>query len=220
MSQEAKVIAGIVIATIVIIVGAAVLLGNPSPSSDQTNISGDKQSDRSMLVGETKNRIGTDSAKVEIVEFGDFQCPACGAAHPIVKSVIDKNSENVTFVFRHFPLPSHKNAMNAAKAAEAAATQGKFWEMHDMLYERQAEWENSASSKDVFTDYANQLGLDLTAFAEDFESEAISEKIQQEQNAGITLGVNSTPTFFINGEKAVGVLSEAEFQSKIDAAVK
>ncbi len=145
---------------------------------------------------------GSVNGKVTIVEFGDFQCPACGAYDPIVREAIEKNKNDVKFVFKNFPLTQiHRNALIASKAVESAGLQGKYWEMHDLLYDKQEEWSNSMNAKDVLANYAKTLSLDVNKFVTDLENKSIEENIFNEYKEGIKLGVQGTPTFFLNGRK-------------------
>lgn len=165
----------------------------------------------------TASAEATGSARVQVVEFADFQCPACGAAHPPIKQMLETYANDVTFVFRHFPLrTTHKNAQVAALAAEAAGAQGKFWEMHDTLFERQKEWEDSNDPVSKFADYAAELGLDVTAFRQAVEIEQFAGRIDEDVQDGLVLGVNSTPTFFVNGQKTTGALTVAQWQQVIE----
>ena len=217
LSQEAKVIIGITVVTIAIVVGAVFFLSQPGQQGTQAT---ERVTNTEQLLGDQRRAVKAEGAKVTIVEFGDLQCPACGAAHPIVKQVLADREGEVTFVWRHFPLPMHRNAMLAAVASEAAGEQGKFWEMHNMLFENQTEWAEENNAKEIFTGYAQELGLDTAKFTEALDSNFNAERIQTDMDEGIALGVNSTPTFFINGEKINGVISYDEFIQKIDAASK
>jgi protein-disulfide isomerase len=155
-----------------------------------------------VVVTQTDHVRGNPSGKVTLVEFGDFECPACGAYEPIVRQVTSDNKDILKVVFRHFPLTQiHRNALLGAKAAEAASLQGKFWEMHDILYDKQEEWGESLNARDFMTTYATTLGLDLAKFNKDIDSKAIEDKILAEYKEGIGLGIQGTPTFFINGKK-------------------
>lgn len=143
---------------------------------------------------------GGDKASIEIVEFGDYQCPHCGAAYPIVKEIQDTFGDQIKFVFRNFPLSeSHQYAQVAALAAEAASLQNKFWEMHDAIYERQ-----SHLSEDFLKTLAKELDLDVNQFEADIESDLVKEKVENDFESGIRSGVNGTPTFFVNGERFDG----------------
>lgn len=155
---------------------------------------------------------GDEDNKVLIIEYGDFQCPGCGDAHPVLDEVVDKYQDHVTFVFRNFPLPGHPNARAAAATAEAAGLQGKYWEMHDRLFETQAAWSSlsGATRTDMFTQYANDLGLDREKFLEDLESDAVMKKINFDRALGSKAGVTGTPSIFVNGEEADGYYKDGE----------
>lgn len=216
MTQEVKVVVGIAVVTLAIIVGAIFFMSKPSQQSQ--NI--ERVTDTQQLIGDAKRSINGATDKVTIVEFADFQCPACGAAHPIVKQILSDYKGKVTYVFRHFPLPMHKNAVSAAIAAEAAGEQGKFFEYHDLLFNNQKDWGESTNSQELFLSYAEMLQLDTAKFKEALDKKANAERIQTDQDAGIALGVNSTPTFFINGEKIPGIIQYEEFKQKIDPLLK
>jgi protein-disulfide isomerase len=163
---------------------------------------------------------GAKDGKLTLVEFGDFQCPACGAYEPIVRQVLADNPDTLKISFKHFPLTQlHRNALLAAKASEAASVQGKFWEMHDIIYDKQEEWSESLTARDYFLAYATTLGLDTKKFLTDIDSQAIEDKILAEYKEGIALKVQGTPTFFLNGKKLENVGSLEAFNKAIkDAA--
>lgn len=143
---------------------------------------------------------GDDSASISIVEFGDYQCPYCGDAYPIMKEIEETFDHQIRFVFRHFPLTNaHEFAFSAAIAAEAASLQGKFWEMHDALYENQYRL-----NAELFDELAETIGLDLEQFQQDSTSEKIKRKIEDDFDSGVRSGVNGTPSFYINGTKFDG----------------
>ena len=165
---------------------------------------------------------GTKDAKVNIVEFGDYQCPACAYASPIVQELVKayKNNPNVNFVFRNFPLPQHSNAMISAEASEAARVQGKFLEMSEMLYGRQNEWSGNSKALEIFIGYAKELGLDINLFTDSVSQEKFKDIIIKDRSDGQALGVNSTPSFFINGEKLNGIPGLEEFKKIIDGKLQ
>ena len=218
MTNEVKILAGIGIATLAIVIGAAFFLGGkPAPGQEAEKITADQIK---QLTPESSHRIGNKKAKVTIVEFGDYQCPACGLAHAVVTQLLNEYNGRISFVFRHFPLPMHKNAQVAAMAAEAAGEQGKFFEMHDALYENQKEWSESNNPvDDYFVAYAKKLELDLDKFKSDIDAKKYEKIIQQGITDGTALVINSTPTFFINDEKINGGLPYNEFKEKIDKAL-
>jgi protein-disulfide isomerase len=144
--------------------------------------------------------LGSESANVTLVEYGDYQCPSCGEAYPIVKELMSQLDRQLLFVFRNFPLATvHPHAETAAEAAEAAGTQGQFWEMHDMLFENQDALDN----EDI-VQYAAALGLDETRFIRDLAGHANAARVREDFLGGVRSGVNGTPTFFINGARHDG----------------
>lgn len=169
----------------------------------------------------SQNVIGKNTKKVVLVEYGDFQCPACGQYHPLVKQLISKYQNDIEFQFRNYPLQQiHPNARVAARAAEAAAKQGKYWEMHNLLYEQQDNWKSSTSANTVFEGYASQIGLDTAKYKTDFASDAVNATINADFAEGTKLGVNSTPTFFLQGKKITNPQTADGFYKLIDAAIK
>lgn len=165
--------------------------------------------------------VGAGTAGVTLVEFGDFECSACRSYYPIVKQLEEKYGDKLKFQFRHFPLvQTHKNAMIAHRAAEAAGRQDNFWQMHDLLYERQTAWGQSSNAIAIMEDYAAELGLNIDQFKSDFASESVNDTISADTKAGQALGVNSTPSFFINGKKVDPLPSDvAGFSKLIDEAI-
>ena len=146
-------------------------------------------------VGENDHIQGAGNADVTLVEYGDYECPHCGRAHRIVKKVQEKMGDRLRFAFRHFPLTqAHPHALHAAEAAEIAATQDKFWEMHDLLYENQ----NALDDASLIA-YAEEIGLDVEKFTEHLRSDTFEEKVRADFMGGVESGVNGTPTFFIDG---------------------
>jgi protein-disulfide isomerase len=148
--------------------------------------------------------FGKPDSRVVLIEYGDFQCPGCGSAFPTVEKVVEKYEDKITFVFRNFPLTGiHPNARVAAAAAEAAGQQNKFWEMYRLLYENQNSWSNLGTSErtDYFVSLAEQLALNKETFLSDLSAQAINQKINFDMAVGKKAGVDSTPTFFLNGEK-------------------
>ncbi len=212
MSTDQRIIA-IVAVLSVLILGYAVFFLGKSPAGTS------EPADLSVLVRPDSNKIASDSAKVTIVEFGDYQCPACAVANPVVKQLVEEYQGRINFVFRHFPLPQHQHAMVAAKAAEAAGEQGKFWQMHHLLYENQTKWENSQSPSEIFTQYAREIGLNEEQFKQSLNSDKFFDKINGDRNDGNTIGVNSTPTFYINGVKTAG-FSAPDLKQQIDKALQ
>ncbi len=210
MSRETKIMIGIGLAFVAVI--AVIGFGiksqmNPTPA------------DNTLLIKASSHSTANPSAKVNLVEFGDYQCPACGAAYPVVKKITDdyKTNPNFNFVFRNFPLSQHQNAQIAAQAAEASGAQGKYWEMHDALYENQDKWSENGKPLDLFVGYAQKIGLDINKFKADVQSSKYSSVISSDYQDGVALGVNSTPTFYLNGKAIVGVPTYADLKAQIEA---
>jgi protein-disulfide isomerase len=158
---------------------------------------------------------GPKNAPVTIVEFSDFQCPPCGEVRPLVKQVLDAYPKEVKLVYKMLPLTSiHNNAMAAAKAAVAAGRQGKFWEMHDILYQNQ-----DALGTDNLTAFAGKIGLDVPRWVKDFSSAEVEAQVRKEAGEARAAEVDGTPTFFVNG-KRLADRSFDEFKQLIDAALK
>ncbi|HEX3233419.1 MAG TPA: thioredoxin domain-containing protein [Gemmatimonadales bacterium] len=151
-------------------------------------------------VGERDHVLGGADARVTLVEYGDFECPDCGRAYPVLKAVQKALGPNLRFVFRHFPLPaSHPHAAAAAEAAEAAAGQERFWEMHDRLFEHQTALDESDLRK-----HARKIGLDLERFENDMRLHTHERRVREDLASGSTSGVHGTPTLFINGQRYDG----------------
>jgi protein-disulfide isomerase len=154
---------------------------------------------------------GKADSKVYMITYGDFECPACNAWEPEVQKITEEYKDEVAFIFRHFPLTDkHINAFAAARASEAAAKQGKFWEMHDLLYEKWSQWQgNNKSAQTTFEGYAEELSLDLNKFKEDYQSSEVADRINSDLASAKVIGATGTPTFAVNGEIIdVGSVSE------------
>ncbi len=170
----------------------------------------------------SEHKIGAGKKGVTLLEYGDFQCPSCGTFFPIVEQVKAKYGDDITFQFRNFPLTQiHNNAMSAHRAAEASAKQNKFWEMYTILYSRQQIWSNSKNATQNMEDYASEIGINVEQFKTDFQSTEVNSIINADIAEGNKLGVDSTPTFFINGKKVDDIEPTLESFSKvIDEAIK
>jgi protein-disulfide isomerase len=173
---------------------------------------------------------GSATNEIILVEYGDYQCPSCGGAHPNLNTLMEEYGDDITFVFRNFPLTAiHPNALTAAAAAEAAGLQGKFWEMHDMLYENQSDWSNADTSRrtSIFSGYASSLGLDSERFSTDLAGRTVTQKVNFDMALGRSVGTSATPTFFLNGEKlsdeaANGIVQGdlAPIRAQLDALIE
>jgi len=158
-----------------------------------------------LPVGDRDHSSGPADAPVTLVEYGDYQCPYCGQAYPIVEEIRKRLGERLRFVFRNFPLSQvHEHAEHAAEAAEAAAAQGKFWEMHRTLYENQAALEN-----EDLLGYLGQIGCDVRKAADELAKGVYTKRVREDFRGGVKSGVNGTPTLFINGSRYDGNWSDA-----------
>ena len=156
-------------------------------------------------VTEHDHTAGPDDAPITLVEYGDYECPYCGMAYPIVKDIQRRLGDQLRFVFRNFPLrESHPHAEHAAEAAESAGAQGKFWEMHDIIYEHQQALED----EDLLA-YAEAIGADPGRVAEDLINGTYVKRVRDDFRSGVRSGVNGTPTFFVNGERYNGPWADA-----------
>ncbi len=171
-------------------------------------------------LGATDHVRGPANAPVTLIEYGDFQCPACEAYFPYIERLYNESSSTMKQVFRQFPLSQHANAALAAQASEAAAMQGKFWEMYTTLFSKHLDWTELPDPHAVFIGYAKDLGLNVAKFTADLDSDAVKKIITDQQNEGISLGINGTPTFFVNGKAISNPQSYDAFKSIIDAAAK
>lgn len=208
MQRETKILLGIIALVVAGLIGIFMVFNKPGSAT---------ATDAERLVREDSQKQGTGS--VQMVEFGDYQCPSCGAAHPTVVKLMQEYDGKVQFVFRNFPLETiHKNALIAAKYAEASAKQDKFWEMHDKLYESQTEWSDLPDPSAKFAVYAKDLGMDADKLKTDANDAAILTLIRRDQEDGNALGVTGTPTFYVNG-KQIANSDYASLKSAIDAAL-
>ena len=163
---------------------------------------------------------GNASSTVIVFEYGYFQCPACRSYYPLVREMEQEYGDKVAFVFRHFPLAMHMNAEFAARAAEASAKQGKFWEMHDLLYEKQEEWANQSDFSTFFEGYAKLIGISVDQFKTDFNSKEVKDLVKGYKNYGNSIGIQGTPTFYIGGKKIENPTSAEAFKLLINQALK
>jgi protein-disulfide isomerase len=201
-----------IIAVIVVIFGGILLLNNKDAKAP-TSAGGAKP---------TNHIEGQGKTGVTLTEYGDYQCSFCGEFYPAVKQTVAKYNEQIFFQFRNLPLlEAHQNAFAAARAAEAADMQGKFWEMHDILYENQNAWSKSNNPQTIFGQYASQLGLEVAKFNKDAASSQVNNIINADINAFVKTGnEKSTPTFFIDGKKVNPTdISVAALSKLIDAGI-
>ncbi len=161
-------------------------------------------------------KIGTSSAGVTLIEYSDFQCPACAAYYPLVSQLISEFEGKLLFAYRFFPLPNHKNGMIASQAGFAAHKQGKFKEMQDMLFINQNSWANEGNPQEIYIGYAIKIGLNIEQFIADMNSDETKKFIKKQYSEGAGIGVNSTPTFFVNGAKILNPRTYDDFKKIIE----
>ena len=172
-----------------------------------------------VYAGTSKN------SKVTLIQYGDFQCPSCATVSPKLNALAKKYGEKITIIYRNFPLSIHPNALSAAAAAEAAGLQGKYWEMHDLLYEKQTEWgsANATERTEFYKKYAKEVGVkDEEKFIADMKSSNISKKIAFDKALGVDAKITGTPSFFLNGEEIKNDVwgDDEAFAAKIDGLLK
>ncbi|HET7673646.1 MAG TPA: thioredoxin domain-containing protein [Candidatus Saccharimonadales bacterium] len=205
----------------VLVVAVLALFGifTLTKKSSSDNQSGNGTQDKSSQLSEHKKGAGT--AGVTLIEYGDFQCPICKQYYPIVQKVQETYGDKITFQFRNFPLTQlHPHAFEAARAAEAAGLQGKFWEMYDLLYQNQDTWAKSPSAGSIFASFAEQLSLDKAKFQADSSSEQVANIINADVRAAQDIGAGGTPTFVLNGKKLDKNPTDVEgFKQLIDAEI-
>lgn len=180
--MNSKNIQVIAFAVFVVVVGVAIYMGVSGNSSDN-----DERNEQT-------------AQQVQILKYSDFQCPACATFVPAVKQLKEDYGDLIDFEYRHFPLDGFQYSRLAAHSAEAAREQDKFTEMHDLIFEYQQEW-SSGGAREMFFDFADQLDLDMEQFEQDVESEEIASRVESQKQEGIRRMVNSTPTFFMNGQR-------------------
>jgi len=213
MKTETKLLAGVLVSCLVLVLGAIFILGkgNTRPSLDNN---------QALNVDYSRGKkIGSDSAKVKLVEFSDLQCPACKSVEPYVKQVVERSKDNFQFIYRHFPLTQHIHSKKAANFAEYAATQNKFWEIHDKLFDTQDEWSGLSDPSNYFADLGFQFGLDKDKIKEAISKGQFERIINEDLAEGNRLGVDATPTFYINGRK-LGLQSFSELVTVVDQELK
>lgn len=186
----------LILAAIIVIVGGIFWFSKAKQNSPTTGTNSKSSSQGSNHV------TGNPNSKVVLVEYGDFQCPSCGQYFPIIEQVRQKFGDKIKFQFINFPLVQiHQNAMAAARAAEAASNQGKFWEMYELLYQNQQSWASVQNVNPIFEQYAAQIGLDVNKFKTDMASEAVASTINADIARAQAIGASGTPTFVLNGKK-------------------
>jgi len=180
--------------------------GTVTPITNNPNSPPPVNTNDSVVTGvagaEPPHILGPNSAPAKIEEFGDFECPPCGAFHPVLVQMHKEFGDKLQITFREFPLaPAHQHAIAAASAAEAAGLQGKFWEMHDLLYESQKTWHEAFDVRPIFEGFAKQIGLDMNRYQNDLNGDQVAARILNDGKRGHSMGVKGTPTVFLNGRE-------------------
>lgn len=214
--NKAAIALGVLVTSAVVVL----LLVVQSRGGDQPAPVATGSPEESMLVREDSRILGEEgSSGVTFVEFLDFECEACAAAYPAVEQLRQEYAGEVTFVARYFPLPGHFNAERAARAVESAARQGELEAMYQRMYETQAEWgEAQVPHDDLFRGFAEEIGLDMQQYDADYASDEVAARVQRDIDDGLELGVQGTPTFYVDGEPLQPRTYE-DFTSAIDAAL-
>ena len=208
----------IILAVLGVALGSAWYLTRPTPASPDGPTTGatpqpatcstgsqaptpQPVANRGVPGAEPAHTLGPANAPAHIEEFGDFQCPPCAIFHPILEQMEAEFGDKLRVTFRHYPLPNHQHAMAAASSAEAAGLQGKFWQMHALIYEHQNEWKDQFDARPIFEGYARQIGVDVERFKRDVGSTLVAQRIFQDSKRGQSVGVKGTPTVFLNGRE-------------------
>jgi protein-disulfide isomerase len=203
LTGETKFFLGIVALTIAIIIIAIPIFTKPAPILS-----------RSDLLPDYVHTQGNKDAKVFLVEFSDFQCPACRTAKPIVDEILSKYKDKIVFGYRYFPLDQHPFGQKSAEAAEIAAQSGKFWEMGNLLFDNQ-----DILSDETIASLAAQLGLDKNSFAKDMTDHKYKDRVAKDRDYGVQIGISATPTFYLNGQK-VDLSTYADLSTAVANALK
>lgn len=200
---------------IIAVIGGLVWVGEMQDKSvaQPSPISGD--------VTAVDHTMGPETAAVTVIEYADFQCPTCATYAPVLEQLQRDYSDNLKIVYRYFPLQTiHPNATLSAQAAEAAGIQGKFWEYHDLLFSRQSDWSNEKNPTEKFTNYAQELGLNLDQFKTDLDSKDTKNRVNADYRSGLSAGVQGTPSFFMNGAPMENPRGYEAFKAAIDAELQ
>lgn len=215
-----KFILGIVVSSIILLAGGIWFANRMVNSSDSKNTDVAAENKQLLEVVADDHSKGNPNAPIVLIEYLDLECSVCATYYPLMKDLAEEFGEEVLIVNRYFPLIGHKNAMNASLAVEAASKQGKYFEMHDLLFEKQTEWGGKQfSERGLFDKYALEIGLNMDQFKNDIDSSEVRERVQRDLDSGRDLGVNSTPTFYLAGEKIPNPRSLEDFRTLIKAAL-
>ncbi|MGW0476313.1 DsbA family protein [Streptomyces coeruleorubidus] len=216
MTKNLKI--SLALVALVLAVVAALLAANRTPDAPAGDDANAEVAPADVLVRKDSHRLSAaKDGKVTVVEFLDLECESCRAAFPVVEQLREEYEGRVTFVMRYFPIPSHKNAELAAHAVEAAAAQGKLEAMYQKMYETQESWgDQQVSHEKTFRGFAEEMGLDMKKFEADWKDPATAKRVEKDRQDGLALGVQGTPTFFINGKRPQ-IQSVDDFRTAIEA---
>lgn len=220
-----KIFIGAVLATIILVVGGVfVFTKDGTDSVNSKKISSDILVPAGVYITggfvDGNYKEASQDAPLTLVEFGDYECPACSAYAPLTKQAITEFAGKVNYVFRNFPLSQHKNALITSYAAEAAGLQGMFWQMHEKLYSSQEEWSGTSNAREMITGYAEGMGLNVPQFIQDIDSQRVKDRVAKDLADGNLVGLNATPTFYLNGVKIERMPGNyAEFKKLIEEAL-
>ncbi len=206
LTGETKALIGIIVVTLLVVVGAVVAFSRPPEEP--------KAVSKDILVSSDANTTGNPDAAVWLVEFSDYECPFCATFNPIVDQLRERHGDKLLFVYRHFPLDQHDQAIPAALAAEAAGVQGKFFDMTRLIFENQ-----DSLGESTYQRLAEELSLDIELFQASLADKTLRDKIERDRTDGTLIGVNSTPTFFLNGIK-LNLTGTQDLTAAVDAAVE
>lgn len=218
-----------IVGFIVLVTAAVIIAGAYSSGQAGNNASSTFVSTTAPAITASDWAEGNPSAKVTVIEYGDFECPACGEYFPVMQQLLQKYGSNVLFVFRNFPLTTiHPFAEISAQAAEAAGLEGgasKYWAMHDMLYAKQADWSTNSAltpaqvASQYFDGYAQSIGLNVNTFNTDMSAASVASKIQTDLNGGNAAQIDHTPTFFVNLKQIPNPTGLSDFENTLNAAL-
>ena len=217
MTSEIKTMIIVLVVCVIILFGGAWIYQKtvPTPVTTPSILT----SHQEALVRDDSIKVVAPHQKLVVVEFADYECPACAYIAPKVKEFMNTYKDNVTFVFRNFPLNTiHPNAMISAEMARIAGEQGKYWEMHDQLFTNQAEWGELSDPSDVFVSYAKKIGMDASNTKAELAKAPYADKINADEKDGVLVGVDSTPTFFV-GNTIIRTADPVALKKAIDDAL-
>ena len=206
----------VIILGVAVAAGAAVLLSRQPDQPAETNAAPVHVDIKGG--GRFRGPLASEKAALTLVEFGDYQCPSCGAYHPFVKEILSRYPQQLRLEFHHFPLITiHPNSLAASKAAEAAGEQGHYWEMHDALFESQSQWSTNPNPKQIFAALATRIGINAQIFLQAMDSPQLQDRILKDVERGEDAKVDSVPTFFIDGQRVHINLSMEDFVQVVEA---